>query len=291
MSGITYKAWARAPRPSRAAEAGWSQSEYGIWLPSAAQAPIAEPRPLAVDLFAGAGGMSLGLHEAGYHVIGAVEIDNDAAITYLVNLARHGECSLHFESSKREKQFSAAIDRMNANERTESALIANAHCAGSGYIANEPEMASCEHLWIWDARTLTGKQMLEDLELEPGALSVVAAGPPCQGFSVAGKRNVMDPRNTLVFEAARLITELAPAAFIMENVPGMQSMTTAQGTSVLDTLAATFSANGWGSMKALRQALDTNENARAVVRPAKRAAKTNNADSAQEPEVQQAELF
>lgn len=55
----------------------------GLYLP-AAHIPAA--RPVALDLFAGAGGFSLGMHTAGWHIAAAVEIDEHAAATYLCNL-------------------------------------------------------------------------------------------------------------------------------------------------------------------------------------------------------------
>lgn len=51
---------------------------------------------------------------------------------------------------------------------------------------------------------------------------VVVAGPPCQGFSSIGKRDVDDRRNSLMIEAARLIAVIRPSAFILENVPGLR---------------------------------------------------------------------
>jgi DNA (cytosine-5)-methyltransferase 1 len=54
----------------------------------------------------------------------------------------------------------------------------------------------------------------------PGA-SVVVGGPPCQGFSVAGKMDPDDPRSELVWEFARVVREKRPAAFVMENVKAL----------------------------------------------------------------------
>ena len=52
-------------------------------------------------------------------------------------------------------------------------------------------------------------------------LALVAGGPPCQGFSLAGKKNASDPLNNLVLEFARVVCDLRPLAFLMENVPGI----------------------------------------------------------------------
>ena len=50
---------------------------------------------------------------------------------------------------------------------------------------------------------------------------VVIGGPPCQGISLMGKREVSDPRNDLLGEYVRLVKELQPRYFVMENVAGL----------------------------------------------------------------------
>ncbi len=55
-------------------------------------------------------------------------------------------------------------------------------------------------------------------------IDLVVGGPPCQGFSLAGNRNENDERNLLVFHFARIVNELKPKAFVMENVLGILSM-------------------------------------------------------------------
>ena len=51
---------------------------------------------------------------------------------------------------------------------------------------------------------------------------LVAGGPPCQGFSVAGARNGNDPRNLLVFKQIEAIKILKPIFAIVENVSGFE---------------------------------------------------------------------
>ena len=46
-------------------------------------------------------------------------------------------------------------------------------------------------------------------------------GPPCQGFSMIGKRQKDDPRNLLLYEFARIVEELQPRYWVMENVEGL----------------------------------------------------------------------
>ena len=128
-------------------------------------------RPIAVEFFAGAGGLSLGLEQAGFDVVLAVDRDG-------YHVATH------------ERNFPSGL----------------AICASVSDLNGEK------------IRGLLGTDREIDL---------VAGGPPCQGFSHMGTRDVLDPRNTLVNEFVRLVLELRPKAFLMENVPGMQSGATA----------------------------------------------------------------
>ncbi len=56
-----------------------------------------------------------------------------------------------------------------------------------------------------------------------GEIDCIFGGPPCQGFSTMGKRDVRDRRNRLVYKFADLIGCIQPRYFLMENVPGMAS--------------------------------------------------------------------
>jgi DNA (cytosine-5)-methyltransferase 1 len=75
--------------------------------------------------------------------------------------------------------------------------------------------------WQGDIREASGREIMDFCHIKPGELDVLDASPPCQGFSSAGKRMVADPRNDLFKEFTRLINELRPKIFIMENVPGL----------------------------------------------------------------------
>jgi DNA (cytosine-5)-methyltransferase 1 len=72
-----------------------------------------------------------------------------------------------------------------------------------------------------DIGKLTGAECMRLAGIGPGELDVLDGSPPCQGFSTAGKRRFDDPRNSLFREYARLLKELQPRAFVMENVTGM----------------------------------------------------------------------
>ncbi len=127
-------------------------------------------RPIAIDLFAGCGGMSLGLEAAGFDVAVAVEMDPVHALVHHYNF-----------------NYTQTI------------------CHDIQHITAED---------IEEALSRGGFQ---------GDIDLVAGGPPCQGFSQIGKRQLEDPRNKLVFEYVRMIQSLSPKYFIFENVPGMMN--------------------------------------------------------------------
>ncbi|MBR3353505.1 DNA cytosine methyltransferase [Candidatus Saccharibacteria bacterium] len=80
------------------------------------------------------------------------------------------------------------------------------------------------------------------LHKEVGDVDVVIGGPPCQGFSLSGKRNPNDPRNKLYKGFVDVVKEFRPKAFILENVPNLASM--AQG-KIKDAIIKEFSELGY----------------------------------------------
>lgn len=123
-------------------------------------------RPLAVDLFAGAGGLSLGLEQAGYEIAAAVEYD-----------------PIH-----------AAVHEFNFP-------YGKTFCA--------------------DVSKITGQKIRDESEIGNREIHLVAGGPPCQGISMIGRRAIDDPRNALLKEFVRVVLELRPRYFLMENVAGL----------------------------------------------------------------------
>ncbi len=61
-------------------------------------------------------------------------------------------------------------------------------------------------------------------EIGSPEVHLVVGGPPCQGFSVAGKRNPLDERNRLFHEFVRIVSEIKPWYVVMENVPGILTL-------------------------------------------------------------------
>jgi len=73
---------------------------------------------------------------------------------------------------------------------------------------------------------------------------VIIGGPPCQAFSLVGKRLENDPRAKLVFAYAHIIERLQPRAFVMENVPGLLA-SKIDGRKLIDYLAEKYMQYGY----------------------------------------------
>ncbi|MDO9530252.1 MAG: DNA cytosine methyltransferase, partial [Syntrophales bacterium] len=93
--------------------------------------------------------------------------------------------------------------------------------ATASYKLNHPKTK----LKVTDIRKVDGREWMEELDLSPGELDLLAGCPPCQGFSTLRTRNGAcvnkDRRNRLVIEMARFVRTFMPKAIMMENVPGL----------------------------------------------------------------------
>ncbi|MCT4606216.1 MAG: DNA cytosine methyltransferase [Marinisporobacter sp.] len=139
--------------------------------------------PYAIDLFCGAGGMSEGLIQAGFHILFSSDISEDVRKTY-VN--RHEQLGLT-------QGYNTFFHRGDIREFNGDYIW---HC-------------------IRELRIFTH----EGVEL-PDRIDAIFGGPPCQGFSRAGRRRQDDPRNLLFREYLRVINQIQPRYVIMENVEG-----------------------------------------------------------------------
>jgi len=184
------------------------------------------------SLFSGIGGIDIGFMQAGFEVVGANEYDVHAAITYMYNLCNN-PVHIHFlngdkDKARLEKELKKHI------EKDKDGNILSFLQSGAGWIASHPEIPPVKNYWFGDVCKLKGDDILDTLNLDYGEISCVAGGPPCQGFSYAGKREQGDKRNKLLYEMGRLIIELMPQTFFLENVPGIRTMKEPDGTLVMD---------------------------------------------------------
>ena len=130
-----------------------------------------------IDLFCGIGGLSLGFEQAGFEVVSAIDMWDDAIKTYNHN---------------RENKVGKVISVEDFNDTILNEILTN--------------------------NTISG----------------VIGGPPCQGFSTVGQRNVDDPRNKLYIEFYKTVKKANPDFFLIENVKGL--LTLNKGAFVKDIL-------------------------------------------------------
>ncbi len=138
--------------------------------------------PTFIDLFAGCGGLSLGLLKAGWHGLFAIEQNADAFKTFRHNLVDpedHAELAAGFDWPE--------------------------------WLPREP----------MDIRAFLD-QYRDPLSSLRGKVTLVAGGPPCQGFSFAGQRQANDPRNQLFASHLEIVDILRPPLVLLENVQGIK---------------------------------------------------------------------
>ena len=86
--------------------------------------------------------------------------------------------------------------------------------------AHEYNFPDCRVL-CGDATKVESDALLELAGVRRGEVDVIFGGPPCQGFSMIGKRLSDDPRNACLSHFQRLVAEIRPRYFVMENVSGL----------------------------------------------------------------------
>ena len=120
--------------------------------------------------------------------------------------------------------------------------------AAQSYRANHPGVPVIEE----DVRTLSGAAIRE---AAAGAdqVSVVLAGPPCQGYSAAGRRQSEDVKNTLYREVTRLAAEIDADFVVMENVLGARMVA---GTQFEHAILRSLRARGYRAQAHVLNALD-----------------------------------
>lgn len=145
--------------------------------------------PVALGLFSGCGGFSLGFSAAGFCVRGFVELEPELRSIYAANFP---------------------------------------HADGLG----------------GDVALLDDKTV-KKWSTNVGEVEVIIGGPPCQGFSLSGKRDVADPRNKLFKHYMRMVDCLQPKIAVMENVRLLTSMRAPNNALVKDLICNDFRRRGY----------------------------------------------
>ena len=147
-------------------------------------------QPVLIDLFAGCGGLSLGLEEAGFNPIFVNELHQDPLATYLTNRL--------YKNPLLVKYHEADIKNM---------VLKNS--------------------FLEDLKS--GFKKDYDRDTSKGEIDLVVGGPPCQGYSGIGHRRSYSvekkqlPSNHLHEDMAYVISAIRPKIFLFENVRGLLS--------------------------------------------------------------------
>lgn len=100
--------------------------------------------------------------------------------------------------------------------------------------------------FVRDIYKVSKASIEQDLGHNLGQIDVVIGGPPCQGFSVQRRGDNIDPRNQLVLEYVRLLKDIKPKFFIMENVGGILST---RGQPFVKALFENMEAEGYSILQ------------------------------------------
>ncbi|CAC9656629.1 DNA-cytosine methyltransferase (EC [uncultured Gammaproteobacteria bacterium] len=142
-----------------------------------------------IDLFAGCGGLSLGFESVGFKLGLAIEKSPMASETFYHNLIKP------LDSDKSWKTY--------LNQSTEKKIETG--------------------LYVGETITLLeNEEFIDQLKEKLPLTDLIIGGPPCQGFSMAGKRNPKDHRNELPWQFLEYVEIFKPKAVLMENVVGMR---------------------------------------------------------------------
>lgn len=171
-------------------------------------------KPTCVSLFAGAGGLDLGLEMAGFESVFVNELEETFHRTLVVN-KELGAMSKNEAVAYLERELQRRCwKNLSSTEIAEIKKRVLSENRGR-YLANA-------YLHQGDVRELKGSYILEKSGLKVGELDLLAGGPPCQPFSRAGKRETVGIADGRLFlEMTRLAAELKPRFVMFENVKGL----------------------------------------------------------------------
>lgn len=174
-------------------------------------------KPTLVSLFSGAGGLDLGLEQAGFETVLANEVESYACESLRANRVLRRLAENEFEDWFAKQALS---QRCHGNIRPHE----RARLRSRLWLAQREHenYLTTADIIERDVRRLSGEEVLERTGLARGDLDLMAGGPPCQPFSRAGKRELVDCSTGQLFrEYVRLVDETRPRWFIFENVKGL----------------------------------------------------------------------
>lgn len=168
-----------------------------------------------ISLFTGAGGLDLGLEQAGFETLVANEFGPHACETLRQNqvlsrLAPH-EFEAWFGTQMGQRCYKGTPDCLadDLRSRLQSGLASRVYLQKAKIVER-------------DIRDLPSSEVLEMAGTKKGGIDLIAGGPPCQPFSRAGKREAVNTNTGRLFkDFVRIVDEIRPRWFLFENVKGL----------------------------------------------------------------------
>lgn len=186
-----------------------------------------------IELFAGCGGMTLGLEKAGFKLVFANELSPMASETFAYNIL-----GVDLRKNSSENKNVIWLRSNYAREEIRKRLRENPFEFDTGKFRDKfvCDSNNNEHgkLVVGDIRNLVGFFKTKDgkslaSKIKTEGLDLLSGGPPCQGFSMAGKREKDDQKNNLPLWFVDLAGLLEPKIVLLENVKGITSPFTDSG--------------------------------------------------------------
>lgn len=178
-----------------------------------------------IELFAGCGGMSLGLDGAGFELFMANELSPMAGETFAYNLL--GENLSVLASEEKPSKKVLWIKSKYKHERLRERLRENPFEFSRGRHSDIDSKTDLEKKLIIGNIDHLLKFLSDNTgickQLRKKNIDVLSGGPPCQGFSLAGKREKDDDKNLLPLSFAKFAGLIQPKVVILENVRGITS--------------------------------------------------------------------
>jgi DNA (cytosine-5)-methyltransferase 1 len=184
-----------------------------------------------IELFSGCGGMTLGLEASGFQLLFANELSPMASETFAFNLLNEDLETLANEKKLPDKTL--WINSQYKKEDLKSRLRENPFEARKGKFSDLDKKTDLEN------KLLVGDidELLKWFEANPSVvkkikeknITLISGGPPCQSFSLAGKREKNNAKNLLPLSFSRVAGLLQPKFVLLENVKGITAPFTEDG--------------------------------------------------------------
>lgn len=170
-----------------------------------------------VSLFSGTGGLDIGLEQAGFHTLLANEVE-----PYACESLRMNRVLRSLPEKKFEEWFSTQVLSQRCYKSIAENEARQLRRRMLDALRNGERYLDHADIVERDVRQLPAEELLERIGMRRGDLDLIAGGPPCQPFSRAGKRELVDcDTGQLFMEFVRLVDGARPRWFIFENVKGL----------------------------------------------------------------------